>query len=220
MPELRLHACFVLFCLLLVGCSSTSRVPPFSASGYLADRGAVRIWRKNSAQDRVHLRTLYTPFNQQTTETTDYLWQGDTLLSVARTVSGDSPNDVTLRFDAQGHLSFMQRQLAGKREPLDNDAIELYKFDAQRMLARSNALQDGRIRLKQGIWSGGRQVESCEGTRLTPDFDRNTLNVLAGQHRLRAAPLLISWLEAPEGSQLLRVAAGEGCDSQPREADF
>ncbi|HAT00036.1 MAG TPA: DUF1481 domain-containing protein, partial [Pantoea agglomerans] len=34
--------------LFLFGCSSTPDIPPFSASGYLADRGVVRIWRKNS----------------------------------------------------------------------------------------------------------------------------------------------------------------------------
>ncbi|RPD93279.1 DUF1481 domain-containing protein [Candidatus Pantoea deserta] len=219
MPNLRLHSWFApLFLLLLSGCSSTPDIPPFTASGYLADRGAVRIWRKNSGHASVHLRTLYTPFNGDASETTDYLWQEEKLISVERHVGGNQPNDVTLRFDQDGSLSFMQRQLAGRREAVDADTIELYKFDAQRMLAQSNALLSGRVALKQGQWLGGNQIKRCDGERVSPSFDDYALQTLARQRD--GGTLLVSWLEAPEGTQLLRAAPGESCDSQPTEADF
>ena len=218
MPNLRSHSCFALLCLaLLSGCSSTPDIPPFTASGYLADRGAVRIWRKNSPA-RVHLQTRYTPFNGDAAETTDYLWQDDKLISVARRSSGSQPDDVTLRFDQDGSLSFMQRQLAGRREAVDPDTIELYKFDAQRMLAQSNALLSGRVVLKQGQWLGGKKVKSCEGAQLSPAFDDYAWRMVTQQRS--GAPLLVSWLEGPQGTQLLRAAPGESCDTQPKEADF
>ncbi|HAB26044.1 MAG: DUF1481 domain-containing protein [Pantoea sp.] len=220
MPNLRLPSCFALLALLLLsGCGSTPDTPPFSASGYLADRGAVRIWRKNSHLT-IHLRTLYTPFNGDAAETTDYVWQEEKLVSVARHVSGKQPDDVTLRFDQDGSLSFMQRQLAGRREAVDPDTVELYKFDAQRMLAQSNALLSGRVMLKQGQWLGAKQIALCDGGRESPSFDDYALQTLAQQQRRSATPLLVSWLEAPEGTQLLRAAPGESCDSQPKEEDF
>ncbi len=92
MMKLRSHSCFVLlFLLLLSGCGSTPDTSPFTASGYLADRGAVRIWRKNSGHITVHLRMLYTPFNGDAAETTDYVWQEEKLVSVASYVSGKQP---------------------------------------------------------------------------------------------------------------------------------
>jgi len=221
MPNLRSSSCFALISLLLLsGCSSTPETPPFTASGYLADRGAVRIWRKNSGHLTIHLRTLYTPFNGDTTETTDYLWQEQKLVSVARHTSGKQPNDVTLRFDQDGSLSFMQRQLADRREAVDTDTVELYKFDAQRMLAQSNALLNGHIILKQGQWLGAKQIVTCDGERVSPSFDDYALQMLVRQQQRSSAPLLVSWLEAPEGTQLLRAAPGESCDSQPKEEDF
>lgn len=206
--------------LLVAGCRSTPDIPAFTASGYLADRGVVRIWRKNAAHQAIHIRTVYTPFNGDAMESTDYSWRQGKLLSVERHVQGARPDDVTLRFDEQGSLNFMQRQLAGRREAVDSDTVDLYTFDAQRMLNVSDALLSGRVFLYQGHWLGGREVQSCEGTRLTPDFDADTQNSLAKQQRTSAAPLMIAWLEAPEGVQLLRVSQDDDCSWQPQEADF
>lgn len=206
--------------LLLAGCSSTPDIPAFTASGYLADRGAVRIWRKNEAHQAIHIRTVYTPFNGDAMEFSDYSWREGKLLNIERHVKGAQPDDVTLRFDAQGSLNFMQRQLAGRREAVDSDAVDLYTFDAQRMLHISDALLNGRVFLRQGHWLGGREAQSCEGTRLTPDFDADTLSKLTQQQRASASPLMIAWLEAPEGVQLLRVSHEDECSWQPKEADF
>lgn len=206
--------------LLLIGCSSTPDIPAFSASGYLADRGAVRIWRKNSDHQATHLRTIFTPFNGDAVETTDYIWLEDSLISVQRKTGGDTPDDVTLRFDQEGSLNFMQRQLAGRREAVSPDSVELYKFDAQRMHKVSDALLSGRVFLKQGHWQGGNVIQTCEGQRVTPSLDALALQTLAQQQRSAHAPLMVSWLEAPEGVQLLRVSSQDDCAEQPKEADF
>ncbi len=214
------RVCAFLLGALLTGCSSTPDLPAFTASGYLADRGTVRIWRKNSDHQAVHLRVVFTPFNGEAMETTDYTWQGENLLSVERHVTGKQPDDVTLRFDHQGNLNFMQRQLAGRREAVSDDSIELYRFDAQRMLAQSNALLSGRVLLRQGHWLGENQVRDCAGALLNVTFDRDTPGALTRQQQRQPQPLTISWLEAPEGIQLLRATADDECRWQPKESDL
>ncbi|MGY3113914.1 hypothetical protein ACVWYV_002145 [Pantoea eucalypti] len=206
--------------LILFGCSSTPDIPPFSASGYLADRGVVRIWRKNSDHQSVHIRTLYTPFSGGEGEVTDYVWLEGSLISIQRQVKGKQPDDVTLRFDQAGGLNFMQRQLAGRREAVSPDAIELYKFDAERMRNLSDALLSGRVFLKQGHWLGSDRLETCEGQQVRPAFDADDRQLLILQQQSASAPLMVSWLEAPEGLQLLRVSQQDDCSQQPTEDDM
>ncbi|MDF2044367.1 MULTISPECIES: DUF1481 domain-containing protein [unclassified Pantoea] len=206
--------------LILFGCSSTPDIPPFSASGYLADRGVVRIWRKNSDHQSVHIRTLYTPFSGGEGEVTDYVWLEGSLISIQRQVKGKQPDDVTLRFDQAGGLNFMQRQLAGRREAVSPDAIELYKFDAERMRNLSDALLSGRVFLKQGHWLGSDRLETCEGQQVRPAFDADDRQMLIQQQQSASAPLMVSWLEAPEGIQLLRVSQQDDCSQQPTEDDM
>ncbi|HBZ14961.1 MAG TPA: DUF1481 domain-containing protein [Pantoea sp.] len=218
--QISQRVCALLWGALLTGCSSTPDLPAFTASGYLADRGTVRIWRKNSDHQAVHLRTVFTPFNGDAMETTDYSWQQQQLVSVERHLAGAQPDDVTLRFDHQGNLNFMQRQLAGRREAVSADSVELYRFDAQRMLDQSNALLEGRVLLRQGHWLGGNQVRECDDKLVNAPFDRDTLYTLGRQQQSLAAPLMVSWLEAPEGVQLLRVTSDDECSWQPKESDF
>ena len=206
--------------LFLFGCSSTPDIPPFSASGYLADRGVVRIWRKNSDHQSVHIRTLYTPFSGGEGEVTDYVWLEESLISIQRQVKGKQPDDVTLRFDQAGGLNFMQRQLAGRREAVSPDAVELYKFDAQRMRNLSDALLSGQVFLKQGHWLGNNVLENCEGQQVRPAFDADEVQMLTQQQRSASAPLMVSWLEAPEGIQLLRVSPQDDCSQQPTEDEM
>lgn len=205
---------------LLVGCSSTPDIPAFTASGYLADRGAVRLWRKNDAHKAVHLRTVYTPFNGEPMEVSDYNWLDGQLLSIERHIKGAQPVSVTLRFDQNGRLSFMQRQLAGRREAVSEDAVELYSFDAQRMLNISDVLISGRVVLRQGHWQGGRRILSCEGTEITPAFDDATQRMLEQQQRSASSPLMVSWLEVPGEVQLLSTSNEDDCRWQPKEEDF
>lgn len=206
--------------LFLFGCSSTPDIPPFSASGYLTDRGVVRIWRKNSDHQSVHIRTFYTPFSGGEGEVTDYVWLEESLISIQRQVKGNQPDDVTLRFDQAGGLNFMQRQLSGRREAVSPDAVELYKFDAERMRNLSDALLSGQVFLRQGHWLGNNVLESCEGQQVRPAFDADALQMLTQQQRRASAPLMVSWLEAPEGIQLLRVSQQDDCSQQPTEEDM
>lgn len=206
--------------LFLFGCSSTPDIPPFSASGYLADRGVVRIWRKNNDHQSVHIRTFYTPFSGGEGEVTDYVWLEESLISIQRQVKGNQPDDVTLRFDQAGGLNFMQRQLSGRREAVSPDAVELYKFDAERMRNLSDALLSGQVFLRQGHWLGNNVLESCEGQQVRPAFDADALQMLTQQQRRASAPLMVSWLEAPEGIQLLRVSQQDDCSQQPTEEDM
>ncbi|WP_313701972.1 DUF1481 domain-containing protein [Pantoea sp.] len=210
----------LLLSLFLFGCSSTPDIPPFSASGYLADRGVVRIWRKNSDHQSVHIRTLYTPFSGGEGEVTDYIWLEESLISIQRQVKGTQPDDVTLRFDQAGGLNFMQRQLAGRREAVSPDAVELYKFDAGRMRNLSDALLSGQVFLKQGHWLGNNVLETCEGQQVRPAFDADDLQMLKQQQSSASAPLMVSWLEAPEGIQFLRVSQQDDCTQQPTEDDM
>lgn len=206
--------------IVLAGCSSHSELPDFTASGYLADRGAVRIWRKNHDQQAVRMMTVYSPFNGGATETSDYLWQQGKLVSVERHITGAQPDDVTLRFDPDGNLSFMQRQLAGRREALDSDAVALYQFDAQRLLKISDDLLSGNVLLKQGSWLPGGQVTNCAGAPENPDLDSNELRIIAQQQSIKPGPLGIAWLEAPAGTQLLLISPQNLCAGEPKEENF
>lgn len=204
----------------LAGCSSHSSLPDFTASGYLADRGAVRIWRKNSDPQTTHMRVAVTPFSSGAGETRDYLWQKGKLVSIERHLLGAQPDDVTLRFDHDGSLSFMQRQLAGRREPLSADAVALYQFDAQRMLKISDDLLSGRVLLQQGRWQGDGSVTDCDGQRRQAEFDAGEQQQILRQQRLARGALNVAWLEAPAGTQLLLVTADDLCLTAPKEADF
>lgn len=206
--------------LIMAGCSSHSDVPDFTASGYLADRGTVRIWRKDHLPHSSHLVTAYTPFNSTTTETTDYQWQEDKLVSMERQNKGEQPEEVTLRFDQNGHLSFMQRQMKGRREALTPDAVALYQFDAGRILKISDDLLKGRVWLKQGHWSPSGTVTLCQGEEEKPTFDQFFTNYITQQQRKSGKPLTISWLEAPAGTQLILVSTDDQCLTEPKSDDL
>ncbi|URQ60545.1 DUF1481 domain-containing protein [Pantoea alhagi] len=210
---------FALLTLLLAGCSSQPSLPDFTASGYLADRGAVRIWRKNH-QDSVHMLTVFKPFQEGATVFTRYGWQDGNLISIERHLKDARPDDVTLRFDGDGSLSFMQRQLAGRREAVSEQAVELYKFDAQRMLKISDALLAGRVLLKQGRWQGNDTLQTCQGEQVKPTLDESEWRRIEQVQHQTGAKVSVAWLEAPAGTQLLEVSTEDDCQWEPQEADF
>jgi len=209
----------ILLLLLLTGCSS-QHTPDFTASGYLADRGAVRIWRKEHAPQSTHLQTVYTPFSEAPSQTTDYQWQQGKLISIERHIVGSQPESVTLRFDQKGRLSFMQRQLENRREALSADAIALYQFDAGRMLNISNDLLKGRVRLLQGRWTPSGTVSLCSGEKASPGLDDNDMRYITRQQQEAGEPLSIAWLEAPGGTQLLLATQEDLCAAEPEADSF
>lgn len=209
-----------LILLLLVGCSSHSNRPEFTASGYLADRGAVRIWRKDDGKQISHMMTIFTPFSGGSSETTEYHWQGGKPVAIERVVSGSSPDNVTLRFDQEGRLNYMQRQLPGRREPLSDDQVALYLFDAERMVKISDDLLSGRVVLLQGQWSPAGSVMTCQGAEVRPVFDSPEQAYITRQLAATSGPLSIAWLEAPGDTQLLLVSSDDFCRTEPNAKDF
>ncbi|MCL2895959.1 DUF1481 domain-containing protein [Brenneria tiliae] len=192
---------------LLVACGSHAPSPPVFASGYLSDRGVVRLWRKDDAQhNATRLIVVYNPLQGDSTVVTRYLYQQDKIREIKRTLELQK-DDTEIRFAQDGTVSFMQRQLAQRRESISDDELALYQWDAQRLLELSEVLQAGKVVLKQGTWQNGRVV-TCDGQQTRPDFDSASQGWIDKQKQ----PLVsVAWLEAPEGTQLLLADQGNFC---------
>ncbi|OAT31472.1 YjaH family protein [Buttiauxella ferragutiae ATCC 51602] len=207
--------------LLLMACSSKPPLPPFTASGYIADQGVVRIWRKdNSDDDTIRMLTAFSPRQKGATTTSDYRWQGEQLISIEMTILSQPSEHVKVRFDDHGELSFMQREVDGQKQQLSNDQIALYQYQASQMKATSEALRTGRVVLRQGRWHSNGTVTTCEGETIEPNLDSAALSHIANRQRHSSMDVSIAWLEAPEGSQLLLVANQDFCSWQPKPAKF
>lgn len=206
---------------LLMACSSQSPLPPFTASGYIADQGVMRIWRKDSSDDdSVHMLTVFSPIQKGATTTNDYRWLGDQLISIEMTIQSQPSEHVKVRFDDHGELSFMQREVNGQKQQLSNDQIALYQYQASQSKATSEALRIGRVILRQGRWHSNGTVTTCEGETFEAKLDSVSLNHIANRQRHSSMDVSIAWLEAPEGSQLLLVANQDFCSWQPNPATF
>ena len=92
--------------LFLTACSHNSSLPPFTASGFAEDQGAVRIWRKDSG-DNVHLLAVFSPWRSGDTTTREYRWQGDNLTLININVYSKPPVNIRARFDDRVDLSFI-----------------------------------------------------------------------------------------------------------------
>ncbi len=185
--------------LFLTACSHNSSLPPFTASGFAEDQGAVRIWRKDSG-DNVHLLAVFSPWRSGDTTTREYRWQGDNLTLININVYSKPPVNIRARFDDRGDLSFMQRESDGEKQQLSNDQIDLYRYRADQIRQISDALRQGRVVLRQGRWHAIAHIERRQS--------RSSVDVS------------VAWLEAPEGSQLLLVANSDFCRWQPNEKTF
>ena len=100
--------------LFLTACSHNSSLPPFTASGFAEDQGAVRIWRKDSG-DNVHLLAVFSPWRSGDTTTREYRWQGDNLTLININVYSKPPVNIRARFDVHG---FTKRVLGPDRDAL------------------------------------------------------------------------------------------------------
>lgn len=205
--------------LLLSACSHDSSLPPFTASGYADDQGAVRVWRKDSDDD-VHLLSAFSPWHNGNTSTAEYRWQGDTLSLIELNIYSKTPEHVRVRFDDHGELSFMQREVNGQKQQLSSDQIALYRYRATQVRQTSDALRQGRVVLRQGRWHSNGTVTTCEGQTVKPDLDAWATEHIQRRQRHSSLDVSIAWLEAPEGSQLLLVANEDFCTWQPTEKNF
>ncbi|AIN19498.1 MULTISPECIES: DUF1481 domain-containing protein [Yersinia] len=200
----------------LSACSSQSGPPQFSASGYIADSGVVRIWRQDNTQQQPQvLMSVYSPYSGDNTRVTFYEYQNGLLREIRRNDLGHNPQSVELRFDEQGQVSFMQRQLAARREQLSADNIAVYQLEAKRVLELSTALRAGNVRLIQGRWQDG-IVTTCAGKTVRPNLDDNSQSWLSKRGANSAETLGIAWLDSPEGQQLLLVANQDFCSWEPQ----
>ncbi|MEE3664792.1 DUF1481 domain-containing protein [Brenneria sp. g21c3] len=194
----------------IVACSSHTPSPPVFASGYLSDRGIVRLWRKDDAQhDTIRLISVYNPFQGGGTVVTRYWYQQDSLREIKRTLEAQK-DDTQIRFAEDGTVSFMQRQLAQRRESISDDDLALYQWDAKRTRELSDVLQAGKVTLRQGKLQDD-LVITCDGARVRPDFDQSSQDWIAQKREQLTGSLSIAWLEASEGTQLLLVDQGDFC---------
>ena len=213
------HTLWLSGVLLLSACGSHSELPPFTASGYVGDQGAVRIWRKDSGDD-VHLLSVFSPWRKGETTTCEYRWQGDSLSLIELNVYSKPAEHVRIRFDDRGELSFMQREVDGQKQQLSSDQIALYRYRADQIRQTSNALRQGRVILRQGRWHADNTVTTCEGETLKPDLESWAINHIERRQRHSSVEVSVAWLEAPEGSQLLLVANEDFCHWQPTAKTF
>jgi hypothetical protein len=205
--------------LLLTACSS-NKLPPFTASGYIADQGVVRIWRKDNNDGTVHMLTAFSPIRSGATTTSEYRWQGDSLVFIEQNIQGKTPEHIKVRFDDRGELSFMQREVSGQKQQLSNEQIALHQYQASRTKETSEALRIGKVVLQQGRWHRNGTVTTCEGETFKPKLDSEALSHIANRQSHSSLEVSIAWLEAPEGSQLLLVANEDFCSWQPKPDDF
>ncbi|EBC4806414.1 DUF1481 domain-containing protein [Salmonella enterica] len=205
--------------LLLTACSHNASPPPFTASGFAGDHGAVRIWRKDT-NDEVHLLSVFSPWHSGSTTTSEYRWQGDTLSLIELNIYSKPPEHIRARFDAHGELSFMQCEVGGQKQQLSNDQIALYRYRAEQIRQTSDALRLGRVILRQGRWHADHTVTTCEGETLKPDLDSWAISHIERRQNRSSVEVSVAWLEAPEGSQLLLVANSDFCHWQPQAKTF
>lgn len=206
--------------LLLAACSSHDTLPPFTQTGYLADAGSVRIWRKDSSGGDIHILSAFTPWQDDATTRSEYRWHNGKLFFIERNIAGATPDQVKLRFADNGEVSFMQRTLAGQKLLVSNSDIALYQYQAEQIQELSEALRVGKVILHQGRLLDDSRVQSCEGEITTLQFDRRTRHYMTLQLQESRVPLSIAWLEAPEGEQLLLVTPNDICSWQPNPNTF
>lgn len=205
--------------LLLAACSHDSSLPPFTASGFAGDQGAIRIWRKDSGGE-THLLSAFSPWHRGNTSLAEYCWQGDALTLIELNIYANPPEHIRVRFDDRGELSFMQREVNGQKQQLSSDQIALYRYRAEQIRQTSDALRQGRVVLRQGRWQANNTVQTCEGQTVKPELDTWALNHIAQRQSRSSLAVSVAWLEAPEGAQLLLVANEDFCHWQPTEKNF
>lgn len=205
--------------LLLTACSHHSSLPPFTASGYAGDQGAMRIWRKDTDTE-THLLVAFSPWQRGNTSLSEYRWQGDELSLIELNVYGEPPEHIRVRFDDRGELSFMQREVNAQKQQISSDQIALYRYRADQLRQTSDALRQGRVVLYQGRWHNNGSVTTCEGQTVKPELDSLALSHIENRQRHSSAEVSVAWLEGPEGAQLLLVANEDFCTWQPTEKNF
>lgn len=214
----RLAAALLAFS--LVGCSSSQNPPLFSASGYVADQGIYRLWREDDEHHQPQtLINVYSPYYGKDTVITRYEYVDNHLHLIKESHAATKELGVTLRFDQEGNVSFMQRQLMDSREKLSTDEIERFKYQADKVLNLSKTLRAGNVQLVQGRWRQG-VITTCAGTPVTLSLNVRSQVWLAKRAAKANDKLGLAWLTAPEGNELLLVANEDFCRWEPKAGEL
>ncbi len=196
--------------------SACTNQPSFSASGFIADDGVVRLWRLNDQDSKPRvLMSVYSPYRNDNTVVTFYEYKQGDLRQIRREILSDkNPLSEQLRLDKSGEVIFMQKQSKARRELLSSDDIVRMQFDAKRTLELSDALIVGNVRLMQGHWNNGK-VTTCAGETISVEFEPYARSWLEQREKSSYGQLTIAWLEAPVGRELLLVANNDFCRWEP-----
>ena len=206
----------------LSACSSKPALPEFSASGFIANDGVIRLWRLNNSQSQPQvLMVVYSPYKGNDTSITFLEYRNAQLWQIRSQVFEATEQNMTdqLRFNKNDDVIFMQREAAGKKSALTQDDIDRWRFEAKRILDVSTALTIGDIRLYQGYWHEG-IVTSCSGEVRSVVFEPYAENWLKTRMSGWQKKLAIAWLESPDGTQLLMVANDDFCKWEPTKKSW
>ncbi|MEY1581101.1 DUF1481 domain-containing protein [Providencia manganoxydans] len=202
---------------MLSACSSRSQFPEFSASGFIADDGVIRMWRLNDAKDNPQvLMVVYSPYKGTDTSVNFFEYRSGQLWQIRSQILNAGQQQIMeqLRFDKNENVIFMQRVEKEQKTALSQDEIIRWQFEAKRILDINTALVIGGVQLYQGRWSQN-QVVACDGDIKKVEFEPYAQNWLESRAKVWHKQLNIAWLEAPEGNQLLMVADTDFCRWQP-----
>ncbi len=203
---------------MLSACSSNApKLPEFSASGFIADDGVIRMWRLNDAKSQpLVLMVVYSPYKGTDTSVNFFEYRSGNLWQIRSQILNQKNGDITeqLRFDKNNEVIFMQRTQDGYKTPLSTDEITRWRFEAERILETNTALIVGGVKLYQGRWQQGK-VTTCEGDVREVTFEPYAENWLQSRAKVWHSQLNLAWLESSEGNQLLMVADTDLCRWQP-----
>ncbi|MEQ5323201.1 MULTISPECIES: DUF1481 domain-containing protein [Providencia] len=203
---------------MLSACSSNApKLPEFSASGFIADDGVIRMWRLNDAKSQpLVLMVVYSPYKGTDTSVNFFEYRSGNLWQIRSQILNQKNGDITeqLRFDKNNEVIFMQRTQDGYKTPLSTDEITRWRFEAERILETNTALIVGGVKLYQGRWHQGK-VTTCEGDVREVTFEPYAENWLQSRAKVWHSQLNLAWLESSEGNQLLMVADTDFCRWQP-----
>ncbi|WIE10161.1 DUF1481 domain-containing protein [Providencia rettgeri] len=203
---------------MLSACSSNApKLSEFSASGFIADDGVIRMWRLNNAKSQpLVLMVVYSPYKGTDTSVNFFEYRSGNLWQIRSQILNQKNGDITeqLRFDKNNEVIFMQRTQDGYKTPLSTDEITRWRFEAERILETNTALIVGGVKLYQGRWQQGK-VTTCEGDVREVTFEPYAENWLQSRAKVWHSQLNLAWLESSEGNQLLMVADTDFCRWQP-----
>lgn len=201
---------------LLSACSSTVQLPEFSATGYIADEGVVRLWRlNNNASEPQVIMSVYSFYKKPETIITFYEYRQNNLWQVrSEIINPTNPSSWHLRLNKRGEVIFMQQESQKQKRALTEDERLRMVFAASKEREISEALTIGEVNLVQGVWYQN-TMTTCAGEKVNISFEAPEQRWLKARTRNSIKPSYVAWLDSPEGKRLLMVAEHNFCKWEP-----